>query len=90
MADSPFIPTHGGGEREHLGFVEAAVEAGLVAALVVPTDTDPGAVGRSDDLDAIRELVAPAPVLEAPRARSLRHGLSVRLPYVVASRPVPD
>ena len=89
VADSPFIPTHGGGEREHLGFVEAAVEAGLVAALVVPTDTDPVAVGRSDDLDAIRELVAPAPVIEAPRARSLRHGLNVRLPYVVASRPVP-
>lgn len=89
VADSPFIPTHGGGEREHLGFVEAAVEAGLVAALIVPTDSDPGSVGRSDDLDAIRELVAPAPVLDVPRARSLRHGLSVRLPYVVASRPVP-
>ena len=61
-----------------------------MAALVVPTDADPGAIGRSDDLDAIRDLVAPAPVIEAPRARSLRHALSVRLPYVVASRPVPD
>lgn len=90
VADSPFIPTHGGGEREHLGFVEAAAEAGLLAALVIPTDNDPAAVGRADDLDAIRALVAPAPVLEIPRARSLRQGLSVRLPYVVASRPVPD
>ena len=41
VAESPFIPTHGGGEREHLGFVKAAVEAGLLAALVVPTDADP-------------------------------------------------
>ena len=90
VADSPFIPTHGGGEREHLGFVQAAVDAGLLAALVVPTDDDPAAVGRADDLDAIRNLVAPAPVLVIPRARSVRQGLSSRLPYVVASRPVPD
>ncbi|HEU5486175.1 MAG TPA: hypothetical protein VFU98_14795, partial [Microlunatus sp.] len=90
VADSPFIPTHGGGEREHLGFVRAAVDAGLVAALVVPTDADPAAVGRADDLDAIRSLVAPAPVLEIPRARAVWQGLSRRLPYVVASRPVPD
>jgi GT2 family glycosyltransferase/glycosyltransferase involved in cell wall biosynthesis len=90
VADSPFIPTHGGGEREHLGFVQAAVDAGLVAALVVPTDDDPAAVGRADDLDAIRALVAPAPVLEIPRARSVWQGFSSRLPYVVASRPVPD
>lgn len=90
VADSPFIPSRGGGEREHRGFVEAAADAGLLAALVVPTDGDPGAVGRSDDLPAIRSLVAPAPVYAIPRARSLVQALSVRLPYVVASRPVPD
>lgn len=89
VADSPFIPSEGGGEREHLGFVRAAVDAGLVAALVVPTDEDPSVVGRADDLDAIRELVAPAPVFVIPRVRSLKQGLSTRLPYVVASRPVP-
>ncbi|MDN5771489.1 MAG: glycosyltransferase, partial [Microlunatus sp.] len=90
VADSPFIPTYGGGEKEHLGFVQAAVSAGLVAALVVPTDTDPTAVGRVDDMDAIRSLVAPAPVFEVPRARSLLRGLNLRLPYVVASRPIHD
>ena len=89
VADSPFIPAQGGGEREHLGFVKAAAEAGLLAALVIPTDDDPAAVGRSDDLEAIRALVSPAPVIAIPRARSMRGGLSVRLPYVVASRPAP-
>ena len=67
VAESPFIPTHGGGEREHLGFVQAAVAAGLVAALVVPVDDDQAAVGREDDLEAIRRLVDPAPVITVPR-----------------------
>jgi hypothetical protein len=71
VAECPFIPTHGGGEREHLGFVEAAVAAGLVAALVVPVDPDPAAVGREDDLEAIHRLVHPAPVVTVPRQRSL-------------------
>jgi hypothetical protein len=30
VADSPFLPARGGGEREHLGFVEAATKAGLL------------------------------------------------------------
>ena len=89
VAESPFIPAYGGGEREHLGFVEAAAAAGLVAALVIPVDEDPGAVGREDDLAAIRRLVHPAPVIEVPRQRSLRRALSPRYPYVVASRPAP-
>src|SRR6188508_572189 len=92
VADSPFIPAQGGGEREHLGFLEAAIAADLVAALVVPVDTDPVGVGRADDLAAIRDLVAPAPVITVPRVRSpLRAGLSLRRPYVVGSRPAsPD
>ena len=89
VAESVFIPTHGGGEREHLGFVEAAVAAGLVAALVVPVDSDPAAVGRDDDLEAIRRLVDPAPVITVPRQRSVRRALNPRYPYVVASRPAP-
>jgi glycosyltransferase involved in cell wall biosynthesis len=89
VAESPFIPAHGGGEREHLGFVEAAIAEDLVAALVVPTDTDPAAVGREDDLDAIRRMVAPASVIAVPRQRSMRRALSPRYPYVVASRPTP-
>ena len=63
--------------------------AGLVAALVVPVDPDPAAVGREDDLEAIRRLVHPAPVITVPRQRSVRRALSARYPYVVASRPAP-
>lgn len=88
MADSPFLPAQGGGEREHLGFVETAVAAGQVAALVVPADEDPAAHGRQDDLEAIRRLVAPAPVIAVPRRRHWSAALS-RRPYIVASRPTP-
>lgn len=88
VADSPFLPARGGGEREHLGFVRAAAARGLVAGLVLPTDDDPGAQGRDDDIDAIRQLVAPAPVIVVPRRRSLRVAASTK-PYVVASRPAP-
>lgn len=88
VADSPFLPAQGGGEREHLGFVQAAVAAGWLSALVIPTDPDPSSVGRHDDLSAIAELVTPAPVVTIPRQRGLR-AARVRQPYVVASRPVP-
>ncbi|GAA1428221.1 hypothetical protein GCM10009616_07320 [Microlunatus lacustris] len=88
VADSPFIPATGGGEREHLGFVQAAAARGLIAALILPTDDDPAAQGREDDLGAIRQLVAPAPVLVVPRRRSLWSAASCK-PYVVASRPAP-
>jgi polysaccharide biosynthesis protein PslH len=79
----------GGDEREHLGFVEAAVAADLLSALVVPVDADPAAVGREDDLPAIARLVDPAPLITVPRRRSLVSALHGRLPYVVASRPAP-
>lgn len=88
VADSPFLPARGGGEREHLGFIQAAAARGLIAALILPTDDDPVAQGREDDIPAIRRLVAPAPVIVVPRRRSLRAALS-RKPYVVASRPAP-
>lgn len=89
VADSPFLPAHGGGEREHLGFVQTAMAEGLVAALIVPSDPDPASVGREDAIDEIRALVAPAPVFVTPRRRSVRAALDPRWPYVVASRPVP-
>jgi glycosyltransferase involved in cell wall biosynthesis len=89
VAETPFLPANGGGEREHLGFVQAAAAAGLIAALVVPVDADPAAVRREDDLPAIASLVDPAPMITVPRRRSLRHALNWRLPYVVASRPAP-
>ena len=87
VADSPFLPAHGGGELEHLGFLQAAVRRDLVAALVVPTDADPEQYGRQDDLRAIAELVAPAPVLFAPRRRGLVSAATPWRPYVVGSRP---
>jgi glycosyltransferase involved in cell wall biosynthesis len=88
VADSPFVPARGGGEREHLGFVEAATDAGLLAALVVPADQNPTATGRQDDISAIERLVAPTPVITTPRRRGFR-AASARRPYVVASRPRP-
>ena len=88
VADSPFMPARGGGEREHLGFVEAAADVGLLAALVIPADHDPAATGRQDDIPAIERLIAPTPVITTPRRRGLRAALA-RKPYVVASRPTP-
>ncbi len=87
VADSPFLPAHGGGEREHLGFVQVAQAENLIAALVVPADRDPAAAGRRDDLRALERLVAPAPVITLPRSRSVRAALHPLRPYVVASRP---
>ncbi|MBK8448445.1 MAG: hypothetical protein IPL41_17645 [Micropruina sp.] len=66
VAGAPFMPAQDGGEREHLGFVESLVDAGWLAGLVVPTDADPAKLGRTDDLDLIRELIAPAPLF-SPR-----------------------
>jgi glycosyltransferase involved in cell wall biosynthesis len=88
VADSPFLPARGGGEREHLGFVEAVTNAGQLAALVMPADRDPAATGRHDDIPAIERLVAPAPLITTPRRRGLGAALA-RKPYVVASRPTP-
>ena len=88
VADSPFIPTRGGGEREHLGFIEAVTSTGQLAVLVLPADPDPAVTGREDDLHAIERLVAPAPLITTPRRRGLPAALA-RKPYVVASRPVP-
>ena len=89
VAGSPFMPAQDGGEREHLGFVESMVDAGWLAALVVPTDNDPAAWGREDDLQAIRDLIAPAPLFVTPRRRSLPAAIRLAKPYVVASRPAP-
>lgn len=89
VADSPFLPARGGGEREHLGFIRAAGERGLIAALILPSDDAPQAYGRDDDIEAIRNLVAPTPVIVIPRRRALKSALS-RKPYVVKSRPYPQ
>ena len=90
VAESPFIPSDGGTEREHFGFLEAATAAGLVSAVVVPVDPDLKAVNRQDDLPAIERLISPARLIVVPRRRGLWRALTWRLPYVVASRPAPS
>ncbi len=89
VADSPFLPAHGGGEREHLGFIQAAARHGLISALVIPTDDDPQHHGRQDDHAALRALVSPAPCLFVPRRRAVWAAANPRRPYVVGSRPAP-
>ena len=80
VADSPFLPAQGGGEREHLGFVRAARRAGVLAALVVPTSEDV-------DPDPYAAEVGDAPVIFTRRRESPLMLAHPRYPYVVASRP---
>lgn len=81
MADSDFLPTRGGGEREHLGFVRAAVRADRLAAVVVPTDPE------TFDYSAYAAEVGDVPVVPIARRRSPVWLLHPRYPFVVASRP---
>lgn len=83
VADSPFLPADGGGEREHIGFLTAAAELNRLALVVIPTP-------EPLDLDPYTELLGDVPILQTPR-RTAWHLLArpVR-PYVVASRPAPD
>jgi glycosyltransferase involved in cell wall biosynthesis len=82
VADSPFLPARGGGEREHLGFVRAASEAGCLELLVVPS------TGRLDT-DPYQAALGPVPIVAAPRRTSVLRLAHPTRPYVVASRPVP-
>lgn len=83
MADSDFIPTRGGGEREHLGFVRVARRTDRIAALVIPTDI------RSFDPTVYRSEIGDAPLLPIARRKGLWRLLHPRYPFVVASRPLP-
>jgi glycosyltransferase involved in cell wall biosynthesis len=80
VADSPFLPPHGGGEREHAGFVRAAFAQGLLALLIVPSK---GPL----ELDEYEKLLPGVPVVEAPRRTGLLRLAHPTVPYVVASRP---
>lgn len=80
VADSPFLPARGGGEREHLGFVTAVRDAGWLAGVVIPTSTD---LPRA----AYAQAVGNAPVICVRRRTSPLSLLHPTLPYVVASRP---
>lgn len=82
VADSPFLPPLGGGEREHLGFVRAAAREDLLALLVLPG-------GDTVDLQEYRRLLSGVPVLATSRRTSPVLLLHPKLPYVVASRPAP-
>lgn len=82
VADSPFLPADGGGEREHLGFVHAAFAAGRLAAVVVPS-------GVPVDLAPYRDVLGEVPVIVTPRRLSPILLAHPRYPFVVASRPMP-
>ncbi|MDQ1287625.1 MAG: hypothetical protein QG622_1190, partial [Actinomycetota bacterium] len=82
VADSPFLPANGGGEREHLGFVRAASRAGRLALLVVP------GAGEQDVSTYTREFGDVPVVVTARRTTPLMLAHPTK-PYVVASRPAP-
>lgn len=82
VADSPFLPATGGGEREHLGFVRAAKREGLLALLIVPTVTPL-------DIGLYRAEIDDLPLIVTPRHTSALRLAHPRLPYVVASRTAP-
>ena len=83
VADSPFLPADGGGEREHLGFVTSAAALGRLALLVVPTP-------EPFDDTPYRDALGGVPVLQTPRRTSPLLLASPVRPYVVASRPAPS
>lgn len=81
MADSPFLPAQGGGEREHLGFVRAAAQAGTLGVLVVPSS-------EPLDLASYDEVTGGAPVVVTQRRENKLLLAAPSTPYVVSSRPV--
>ena len=82
MADSPFLPAHGGGEREHLGFLRAAARSGRLALLVLPGAT-------AGDVPAYQRELGDVPVIVTRRRTSPLMLVHPTQPYVVASRPAP-
>jgi glycosyltransferase involved in cell wall biosynthesis len=82
VADSPFLPANGGGEREHLGFVRAAAGAGRLALLVVP-----GA--KESDIPTYSAEFGDVPVVVTARRTTPLMLAHPTKPYVVASRPAP-
>lgn len=83
IADSPFLPANGGGEREHVGFLTAAGELNRLALVVIPTP-------EPLDLAPYVDLLGDVPVLQTPRRTAWHLLASPVRPYVVASRPAPD
>lgn len=81
IADSPFLPARGGGEREHLGFVRAAVATDHLALLVVPSSEPLPTAPYQDLLGEVPVLVTRRRENKLLLARPLK-------PYVVSSRPV--
>jgi glycosyltransferase involved in cell wall biosynthesis/CelD/BcsL family acetyltransferase involved in cellulose biosynthesis len=81
IADSPFLPARGGGEREHLGFVRAAVATDHLALLVIPSS-------EALAMPAYDELLGDVPVLVTRRRENKLLLARPLKPYVVSSRPV--
>ena len=82
VEDSPFLPARGGGERENLGLLEAALDAHMVSLVVLP------ASGPIDE-SVYRTLLVDVPLIVAPRNESPLLLADPRRPYVVGSRPAP-
>lgn len=82
VADSAFLPTRDGGQREQSGLVDVAARAGYLAALVVPTR-------KELDRRAYRSRFGDVLVVPIRRRLSPLMLLHPRHPYVVASRPTP-
>lgn len=82
VADSPFLPARGGGEREHLGFIRAARAAGCLAGLVIPA---PAALPTLEYAEELGDI----PLFRTPRRTSPIWLVHPTLPFVVASRPAP-
>lgn len=79
VEDSPFLPPRSGGQREHLGMLRAARQAGVLGAVVLPVDQP------ISEAEYERELGVP--VVVVPRRLSPLLLMHPRRPYVVASRP---
>lgn len=83
VEDSEFLPAHGGGEREHLGMLEAARDAGILAAVVLP-------VSGKLDQDDYEAVLGSAPLIQMRRKLSPLRLFHPRHPYTVASRLPPS
>lgn len=79
VEDSAFLPAHGGGEREHLGMLEAARDAGILAAIVLP-------VSKGDSPGPYAQVFPGTPVVAVPRHLGAWRLLDPRYPYTVSSR----
>lgn len=81
VAECPFLPATGGAELEHRGFLQAALEAGVVEAVVMPVKADDG-----PRTELVRDFLGDVPLITVPRGPLLASLRSPASPFMVASR----